>query len=120
MTPISLLMAIIETKEVSLVMAFSRTFKSTKPFFCTGKNVILIDDVLYTGRTIKAALEAMAAFGRPTTVELLVLINRKYSRELPISANYVGKSVNSLASEKVIVELKESENKEDGVWLIQQ
>ncbi|MEY5048184.1 MAG: bifunctional pyr operon transcriptional regulator/uracil phosphoribosyltransferase PyrR [Bacteroidota bacterium] len=90
------------------------------PFVIENKNVILIDDVLYTGRTIKAALEAMAAFGRPTTVELLVLINRKYSRELPISANYVGKSVNSLASEKVIVELKESENKEDGVWLIQQ
>lgn len=88
------------------------------PFIIEGKKVILIDDVLYTGRTIKAAMEAMTAFGRPEKVELLVLINRKYSRELPIYADYVGKSVNSLVSEKVVVQLQEQGGKEDNVWLI--
>ena len=88
------------------------------PFIIENKKVVLIDDVLWTGRTIKAAMEAMTAFGRPEKVELLVLINRKYSRELPISADYVGKSVNSLVSEKVVVQFKEQGEKEDNVWLI--
>jgi len=88
------------------------------PFIIENKKVILIDDVLYTGRTIKSAMEAMAAFGRPAKVELLVLINRKYSRELPIFADYIGKSVNSLVSEKVIVDFQEQGAKEDNVWLL--
>ena len=88
------------------------------PFIIEGKKVILIDDVLYTGRTIKSALEAMTAFGRPEIVELLVLINRKYSRELPINADYIGKSVNSLVSEKIVVQFEEQGVKEDNVWLI--
>jgi len=88
------------------------------PFIIEGKKVVLIDDVLYTGRTIKAAMEAMTAFGRPQKVELLVLINRKYSRELPINADYIGKSVNSLVSEKVVVQFQEQGGKEDNVWLI--
>lgn len=88
------------------------------PFIIENKKVILIDDVLYTGRTIKAAMEAMTAFGRPAKVELLVLINRKYSRELPIFADYIGKSVNSLVSETVVVQFQEQGGKEDNVWLI--
>ena len=88
------------------------------PFIIEGKKVVLIDDVLYTGRTIKAAMQAMTAFGRPQKVELLVLINRKYSRELPINADYIGKSVNSLVSEKVFVQFQEQGGKEDNVWLI--
>lgn len=82
------------------------------------QKVILVDDVLYTGRSVRAALDAMLTFGRPSEVELLVLINRKYSRELPIEPKYVGKSVNTLSSEKVLVELKEQGAKEDNVWLI--
>ena len=65
-------------------------------FIIEDKQVILIDDVLYTGRTIRAALDAMIAFGRPAKVELLTMINRKYKRHLPIEADYIGKSVNTL------------------------
>src|SRR5690606_37829852 len=61
------------------------------PFVIEEKNVVLVDDVLFTGRTIRAALDAMIAFGRPSKVELLVLIDRKHSRDLPIEANYIGK-----------------------------
>lgn len=76
-------------------------------FIIEGKRVILIDDVLYTGRTIRAALDAMLAFGRPDSVELLILVDRKRLRELPIQAMYVGVKVDTLDSEKVIVRLKE-------------
>lgn len=67
------------------------------------KNVILIDDVLYTGRTIRAALDALLAFGRPKKVELCVLVNRRYSRQLPIQPDYCGKSIDSIISQKVKV-----------------
>lgn len=88
------------------------------PFLIEGKNVILVDDVLYTGRTVRAALDAMIAFGRPNKVELLVLVDRKYSRDLPIEPNYVGTQVICLESEKVLVELKENGGKNDNVWLV--
>lgn len=77
-------------------------------FLVEGKRVILVDDVLYTGRTIRAALDAMLAFGRPSTVELLVLVDRNRERELPVEARYAGITVDALPSEKVIVRLKES------------
>jgi pyrimidine operon attenuation protein/uracil phosphoribosyltransferase len=80
------------------------------------KNVILIDDVLYTGRTIRAALDALLDFGRPLRVELLALIDRKFSRELPIAADYIGQSIDTIASEKVLVQLQ-SEDGNDGVWI---
>jgi pyrimidine operon attenuation protein / uracil phosphoribosyltransferase len=88
------------------------------PFLIENKKVILIDDVLYTGRSVRASLDAMIAFGRPAKVELLALINREYSRDLPIQPNYVGMAVNCLASEKVLVELKEQGVEEDNIWLI--
>lgn len=72
------------------------------------KRIILVDDVLYTGRTIRAALDAMLAFGRPSGVELLVLVDRKRKRELPIEAVYRGIEVDSLDNEKVIVRLREA------------
>ena len=72
-------------------------------FIIEDKNVIIVDDVLYTGRSVRAALDAMTAFGRPKKVELLVLINRKYTRHLPIEPDYVGKSVNTLESQRVLV-----------------
>ena len=73
-------------------------------FSIEDKNVILIDDVLYTGRTIRAALDALLAFGRPKKVELCVLINRRYSRQLPIQPDYCGKAIDSIISQKVKVE----------------
>lgn len=88
------------------------------PFHIENKKVILIDDVLYTGRSVRAAMDAMIAFGRPAKVELLALINRKYSRDLPIQANYVGLGVNCLDTERVLVELKEQGVAEDNIWLI--
>ncbi len=72
-------------------------------FSIEGKRVVLIDDVLYTGRTIRAALDALMDFGRPERVELLVLIDRRYSRQLPIQAHYIGKSIDSIISQKVKV-----------------
>jgi pyrimidine operon attenuation protein/uracil phosphoribosyltransferase len=73
-----------------------------------GKNVVLIDDVLFTGRSIRSAIDALMTFGRPNSVELLTLINRRYSRHLPIQPNYVGRTIDAIESEKVVVEWEES------------
>lgn len=78
-------------------------------FSLEDKDVILIDDVLFTGRTIRAALDALLSFGRPRKVELCVLINRRYSRQLPIQPDYCGKSIDSLLSQKVKVEWDKEE-----------
>lgn len=87
-------------------------------FSIEDKNVILIDDVFYTGRTIRSALDALIDFGRPREVELLVLIDRRLSRQVPIQPDYVGKRVDSIASERVKVEWKENDG-EDKVWIMQ-
>ncbi|MFN2425286.1 MAG: bifunctional pyr operon transcriptional regulator/uracil phosphoribosyltransferase PyrR [Candidatus Binatia bacterium] len=76
------------------------------PFDLTGCKVVLVDDVLYTGRTIRAALDALIDFGRPAAVQLAVLVDRGH-RELPIRADYVGKNVPTSRSQKVRVELSE-------------
>ena len=89
-------------------------------FHIENKKVILVDDVLYTGRSVRAALDAMIAYGRPAKVELLVLIDRRYTRHLPIEALYVGKYVNSLTSERVLVEWKNPGRPEDNIWLLTQ
>ena len=78
-------------------------------FSLENKNVILIDDVLFTGRTIRAALDAILSYGRPKKVELCVLINRRYSRQLPIQPDYCGKSIDSIISQKVRVEWDKEE-----------
>jgi len=88
------------------------------PFVIEDMNVILIDDVLYTGRSVRASLDAMIAFGRPKKVELLVLINRRYSRDLPIAPDYVGKNVNTVQTQRVLVEWKEQGAENDNIWLI--
>jgi pyrimidine operon attenuation protein / uracil phosphoribosyltransferase len=88
------------------------------PFVIEGKDVVLIDDVLYTGRTVRAALDAMIAFGRPAKVELLVLVDRTNTRDLPISADYVGKFVNTLETQRVLVELQAQGYKQNRIWLI--
>ena len=86
-------------------------------FSLEGKNVVLVDDVLYTGRTIRAALDALLDFGRPNDVELLVLIDRRLQRHLPIQAKYVGKVVDSITTEKVKVEWAETDG-QDKVWIL--
>ena len=87
-------------------------------FIIEGKNVVIIDDVLFTGRSVRAALDAMMAFGRPEKVELLVLVDRKYTRDLPIAANFVGQAVNTIESQKVLVELEAQGFKKNKIWLI--
>lgn len=86
-------------------------------FIIEDKNVVLIDDVLFTGRTIRAGMDAMMAFGRPKDVELMVLVDRRFSRNLPIQAKYVGVTVDTISSEKVKVDWKENDG-EDHVWLL--
>jgi len=76
------------------------------PFDLEGKHVLLVDDVLYTGRTIRAALDALIDFGRPKTIQLVVLIDRGH-RELPIRADYVGKNVPTSKKEVIGVKLAE-------------
>ncbi len=78
-------------------------------FIIEGKKVILVDDVLWTGRTIRSAMDAMMAFGRPEKVELLVLVDRRFSRQIPIEPNYIGIQVDSINSQKVIVSWEETE-----------
>lgn len=78
--------------------------KTDIPFSIEGKKVVLIDDVLYTGRTIRAALDAIQDFGRPQKVELCVLVDRRFNRELPIQPDYCGKAIDSNISQKVKVE----------------
>jgi len=87
-------------------------------FIIEDKQVVLIDDVLFTGRSVRAAMDAMLAYGRPDKVELLVLVNRKYSRDLPIEPDYVGLNVNTIASQKVNVEWDGHGAKKNSVYLI--
>ena len=81
-------------------------------FSIENKNIVLVDDVLFTGRTIRSGLDALLSFGRPKSVELLVLVDRRFRRDLPIDANYVGKAVDTLLSERVSVEWTEIEGKD--------
>jgi len=81
------------------------------------KKVVFIDDVLYTGRSIRAALTAVQSFGRPQEIELLTLIDRRFSRHLPIQPDYRGRQVDAINDEKVKVNWKEVD-KEDSVYLI--
>ena len=87
------------------------------PFSIENKNVVLIDDVLYTGRTIRAAMDALMAFGRPAKVELCILIDRRFSRQLPIQPDYVGRAIDSIVSQKVKVYWKERDNRQEVVLL---
>jgi pyrimidine operon attenuation protein / uracil phosphoribosyltransferase len=86
------------------------------PFSTDGMNIILIDDVLYTGRSIRSAMDAILGFGRPAKIELCVLIDRVFNRENPIAPDYVGKSVDTRGhNQKVKVEWEENNYK---VWLL--
>lgn len=86
------------------------------PTQVTGQTLVLVDDVLYTGRTVRAALDAVADFGRPRTIQLAVLVDRGH-RELPIRADYVGKNVPTALDEKVVVHVREVDG-EDAVNIV--
>lgn len=86
-------------------------------FVIEGKKVILMDDVLWTGRTIRAAMDALMAFGRPEKIEFLTLVDRRYSRHIPVTADYTGIEVDSIASQKVVVSWKETDG-EDKIVLL--
>jgi pyrimidine operon attenuation protein/uracil phosphoribosyltransferase len=86
-------------------------------FLIEGKRVVFIDDVLYTGRSIRSALTAIQSFGRPSEIELLTLIDRRFSRHLPIQPDYRGRQVDAINDEKVLVNWKET-SEEDAVYLI--
>ncbi|RAJ06751.1 pyrimidine operon attenuation protein/uracil phosphoribosyltransferase [Chitinophaga skermanii] len=84
-------------------------------FSIENKKVVLIDDVLYTGRTIRSALDAMLDFGRPSSVELLVLVDRRFSRQLPIQPDYTGRTIDAIVSQKVRVIWAEKDGKDEVV-----
>ena len=86
--------------------------KTDIPFSIENKNVVIVDDVLWTGRTIRSALDALLDFGRPKKVELCVLIDRRFSREFPIQADYIGRAIDTIVSQKVKVYWKERDDKE--------
>ena len=82
-----------------------------------GKDIVFIDDVLYTGRSIRAALTAIESYGRPNSIELLTLIDRRFSRDLPIQPDYIGRQVDALQNDKVTVEWKAT-HETDAVYLL--
>lgn len=88
-------------------------------FLVEGKKVILVDDVLYKGRSVRAAMDAMIAFGRPQKVELMVLIDRKLTRDYPIMPDYYGVRVHTLESQYVLVEWAEKGSEKDAIWIIE-
>jgi pyrimidine operon attenuation protein/uracil phosphoribosyltransferase len=84
-----------------------------------GRTVIIVDDVLFTGRTVRAAMDAISSFGRPARIQLAALIDRGH-RELPIRADYVGKNLPTAAREQIQVRLQESDGEPDAVWLLKE
>jgi len=93
--------------------------KTQIDFIVEGKKVVFIDDVLFTGRSIRSALTAIQSFGRPQEIELLVLIDRRFSRHLPIQPDYRGRQVDAINGEKVLVRWQQKDG-EDAVYLVEQ
>ena len=89
---------------------------SKLPLPLEGRTVVIVDDVLYTGRTVRAAMDAINSFGRPARIQLAVLVDRGH-RELPIRPDYVGKNLPTAVGEQLQVRLQETDNKPDAVWL---
>jgi pyrimidine operon attenuation protein/uracil phosphoribosyltransferase len=81
-----------------------------------GRTLIIVDDVLFTGRTVRAAMDAISSFGRPAKIQLAVLIDRGH-RELPIRADYVGKNLPTATNERIRVRLQQTDDEPDAVWL---
>jgi len=89
---------------------------SKLPLPLEDRTVIIVDDVLYTGRTVRAAMDAINSFGRPARIQLAVLIDRGH-RELPIRPDYIGKNLPTATREQIQVRMQETDNQPDAVWL---
>jgi pyrimidine operon attenuation protein/uracil phosphoribosyltransferase len=111
--PLGILDITLYRDDLSLISSHPVINSTDIPFNITGKNIVLVDDVLYTGRTVRAAIDAIMDMGRPKTIQLAVLIDRGH-RELPIRADYVGKNLPTSESEIVVVKMQESDG-ETGV-----
>ncbi len=93
-----------------------RLRESKLPLPLEGRTVIIVDDVLFTGRTVRAAMDAISSFGRPARIQLAILIDRGH-RELPIRADYVGKNLPTAPNEKIRFRLQSADDAEDAVWI---
>jgi pyrimidine operon attenuation protein / uracil phosphoribosyltransferase len=112
--PVGILDITLYRDDLTLVSHQPIVHETLIDFDIAHKNVVLVDDVLFTGRTIRAALDALIDFGRPANIQLAVLIDRGH-RELPIRADYVGKNIPTALEQNVNVILEESDNQEDRV-----
>lgn len=102
--------------DLTLIAAQPVVHKTEIDFDISDKNVVLVDDVLYTGRTIRAALDALIDFGRPKSIQVAVLVDRGH-RELPIRADFVGKNIPTAKNETIEVRLQESDGKDEVVLI---
>lgn len=96
-----------------------RVQPSTLPLPLEGKTIIIVDDVLFTGRTVRAAMDAISSFGRPARIQLAALIDRGH-RELPIRGDYIGKNLPTAPDEQVQLRLHDVDGEPDAVWLVRE
>jgi len=116
--PVGILDITLYRDDLTMIASQPVVHETLIDFDITGRRLILVDDVLFTGRTIRAALDALIDFGRPANIQLAVLIDRGH-RELPIRADYVGKNVPTSVDQDVKVVLRESDDQEDRVIVAQ-
>jgi len=110
--PVGILDITLYRDDLTLIASQPLVHKTEIDFDITGKTLVLVDDVLYTGRTVRAALDALVDFGRPKSIQLAVLIDRGH-RELPVRADYVGKNIPTAKNETVEVRLSETDGKDE-------
>jgi pyrimidine operon attenuation protein/uracil phosphoribosyltransferase len=116
--PVGILDITLYRDDLSRIAEQPQVHKTEIDFDITGKKIILVDDVLYTGRTARCALDALVDFGRPKYIQLAVLLDRGH-RELPIRADYIGKNVPTSLKESVQVKLQEVDGKDEAVIMEQ-
>jgi pyrimidine operon attenuation protein/uracil phosphoribosyltransferase len=116
--PVGILDITLYRDDLTLIAAGPVVHKTEIDFDITDKNVVLVDDVLYTGRTIRAALDALIDFGRPKSIQCAVLVDRGH-RELPIRADFVGKNIPTSQNETIEVRLEEADGKDEVVIMEQ-
>ena len=112
--PVGILDITLYRDDLTLIAAGPVVHKTEIDFDISDKNVVLVDDVLYTGRTVRAALDALIDFGRPKSIQLAVVVDRGH-RELPIRADYAGKNIPTAQNESVEVRLEETDGKDEVV-----